>query len=80
MRWFYQYAINYRTYNVFETSEYSSDQGYATKAEAVNAAILHACQEIKVDSSQIEWRAQRILDISKEKNKLEGMINESISI
>jgi hypothetical protein len=73
-RWFYQYAINYRTYNIFETSEYGDDQGYATKAEAVDAAINHANSEILMLCQRMEYDAVKMKDITKERTKLMGML------
>ena len=75
-RWFFSFAINYRSYHVFETSEYGDKQGYATKIEAVDAALRHANDEIKKSASLAEYNAHRVIEISAQRVILEGMRNE----
>jgi hypothetical protein len=75
-RWFFQNAVNFRSYSVFESSEYSEDQGYATKAEAVDAAIAHVQDLMNAIASDVHYKIQQLSDYSKERANLEGMRNE----
>jgi hypothetical protein len=76
-RWFFSCAVNYRSYSVFETSQYSEDQGYSTKREAVVAGINHCMLEMKTSSSALDYHTQRLIDYSRELAKLEGMRDEA---
>jgi hypothetical protein len=69
--------VNYRSYSVYESSQYGINDGYATKNEAIDAAVVHVSSEIKNIASTIDYKAQQMMDYIGERKKLEGMRDEA---
>ena len=49
-KWFFTHHIHYQSVTIFETDQYSSDQGYASEKEAILAAIKNVDLVIKEKS------------------------------
>ena len=70
-RWYFSYAINYRSYNVYQTTqEYTNTNGYATKEEAISAAINHLDEMVNKAANTIEFESRRLMDLTEQRKKL----------
>lgn len=75
-RWFYTLYMNSEEVSIFNTSEYGSNQGYASEKEAILAAINGLNKEIEKHRSAVSSASKSLINLTMDNMKLVKKLGE----